>query len=365
MNAPARIPLRPDPNAIRRAGIASLMRTATALVLAAERRDSPRQDPVKLAERMWPGDRDVGLLTRAASSPATTTSASALAHVLTEYFIQSLSPVSAAAILLQRTLQLSFNHNALLSVPGFVADASGGFVGEGMPIPARSLLAQPLQLLPSKFATISALTQETVAGSGGNAEKMVADVLTRSVGLALDAALFDSNPAVAELRPAGLRSGVTASVASAGTVPLDAMISDLETLVGVVAPIAGTEPIILIAAPARAKTMPLRSLTLRDNPSFIILPSAAIAAGDLIAVVPTAIASATDGAPEISVARETVLHMEDTSPQQIVSAGTLPVVAAPATSLFQTDVLALKCRMEVTWGKRDPRAVAWLTTSAW
>jgi hypothetical protein len=53
----------------------------------------------------------------------------------------------AGAILLQRTLQLSFDHNAVISVPSFVADASGGFVGEGLPIPARSLLAQPVYRL--------------------------------------------------------------------------------------------------------------------------------------------------------------------------------------------------------------------------
>ena len=40
---------------------------------------------------------------------------------------------------------------------------------------------------------------------------MIADVLTRSVGLTLDAVLFDANPAVAEVRPAGLRNGVVAS----------------------------------------------------------------------------------------------------------------------------------------------------------
>ena len=67
------------------------MRAATAHVLSCERKDNPRQDPVKLAERMWPGDRDVALLTRGAVSPISTTSASALLSTLTEYFIQSLS----------------------------------------------------------------------------------------------------------------------------------------------------------------------------------------------------------------------------------------------------------------------------------
>jgi hypothetical protein len=166
MNVQRPIPLRPDPSALRRAGLTALMRTATAHVLAAERRDSPRQDPVKLAERMWPGDRDVGLLVRGAVSPTTTTSASALLTTLTQFFIEALAPVSAGALLLPRTLQLSFDGNAVISVPSFTADAAsgGGFVGEGQPISARSLLAQLLQLDPSKLSTISGMTEEMVAG---------------------------------------------------------------------------------------------------------------------------------------------------------------------------------------------------------
>src|SRR5260370_6473303 len=159
------IPLRPDPAALRRAGITALMRAATAQVLAAERTDKAREDPVRIAERMWPGDRDVGLLVRGAVSPTTMGTAAALQH-LTTTFVASLAPVSAAAILLERTLQLNFDGAGTISVPGFVADASGAsFVGEGAPIPPRSLLATPLLLDPSQLATISALTNEVTPRS--------------------------------------------------------------------------------------------------------------------------------------------------------------------------------------------------------
>ncbi len=351
----------PSADALRRAGITTLSRAAVAQIVAKVDGGSPE----RIAERMWPGDRDVGLLTRAGVAPISTTSASALMRTLTEYLIASLSGISAAAILLAKTMQLSFAGSAVISVPSFVADASGSsFVGEGMPIPARSLLAQPLLLTPSKLATISALTSEMANASGGNAEKMIGDVLMRSTGLALDAALFDANAAVAEVRPAGLRNGVAASTASAATDPTDAMIADIATLTAVVAAVAGTEPVVLIGAPARARTMPLRSVALAMDTSFIILPSSAIAPGDLIAIAPGAIVSATDSVPEISVSRESVLHME-TNPQQLVSAGTPPVVAAPQQSLFQSDALALKCRLPITWGRRDPRAVSWLTATGW
>jgi hypothetical protein len=362
MNIARPIPLRPDPGALRRAAVNTVTRSATALVLACERPDAPRQDPVKLAADLFPGDRDVGLLTRAAVTPTTTTSAASLLSTLTEYFLESLSGVWASATLLEETLQLSFDGAAVISVPAFVADATGaGFVGEGAPIPARSLVASALSLDPSKLAVIVGLSNEVVSAAAGNAEAMVSDVLTRSVGLALDSALFDANPAVPEVRPAGLRNGIAALTASAATNATDAMIADVGKVAGAVAAVAGNSPIILVANPARALTLKLRAP--RELP-LTVLASSAIAAGDLIAVAPNAIVSATDSAPQISVARETVLHM-DTAPSNISTVGTPNVVAVPTVSYFQTDCVALRCRMFATWAKRDSRAVAWLTATAW
>ncbi|MET4313545.1 phage major capsid protein [Bradyrhizobium sp. RT4b] len=343
----------------RRNAVASLIRTATAHVLAAERRDKPKEDPARLAEKLWPNDRDVGMLIRGAVSTTTTTSAAAVLTTLTEYLIASLSPAYAGATLLAQTLQLSFDGAATISVPGFVADASGAsFVREGAPIPARSLMAKPLLLDPSKLATISALTNEVINGSAGNAQKLVEDVLMRSVGLALDAALFDANPAIAETRPAGLRWNIAAETASGATDPTEAMLADIGALLGIVSAVAGNTPLVLVAAPARAIMLKLRSP--RELP-VTVLASSAVADADLIAIAPVGIVSASDSAPEISVSRETVLHMDD-APTNI---GEAAGVAAPSISMFQTDVLALRCRMEATWARRHDAAVAWLSAGGW
>ena len=322
-------------------------------------------DRIEFIARMFPNDSDLALLTRGAVGPISTANASALLRQLTEYFISALSGVSAGAALLTKTLQLQFGGNAVISVPSFTADASGAsFVGEGQPIPARELLASPLLLEPATLKTISAVTAEMVSGSAGNAQLMIEDCLKRSVGLALDAALFDSNPAIVDVRPAGLCNGIAAQNASVATNLTDAMIEDIETLTAIVAAVSGIEPIILVAAPARARTMPLRSIALALNSSFVILPSSAIAPTALLAIAPGALVSATDSVPEISVSRESVLHLSDT-PQQLVTAGTPPTIASPSTSLFQTDALALRCRLPVSWAKRDSRAVAWLSTTVW
>ncbi|WP_187434760.1 hypothetical protein [Bradyrhizobium cytisi] len=359
------IPLRPDRDATRRAGLAIFTRAATAHVLAAERRDSPKQNPIEVAARMWPKDTKVGLVVKAAVDPTSTSDAPALTQTLTEYVIAALAAVSAGSILLDKTLQLKFNRYETISVPSFIADAGlVGFVRERAPIPVRMLLASSLKLEPNKFATLTILSNEVCNASAGNAQKMVGDALVQSVGLALDVALFDSNPAIADERPAGLRNGVAASTASAASDPTAAMIADIKTLTRVVAAVSRTEPIVLLAEPARARTMPLDAIGLALNSSFVILPTNGIAADDLIAVAPPAIVSATGTTPQISESTESLIHMDD-MPTNISTDGTPPLVAATSQSLFQTDMLGLRVRWPVTWAKRDPRAVAWLTTTAW
>jgi hypothetical protein len=54
----------------------------------------------------------------------------------------------------------------------------------------------------------------------------------------LDSVLFDATAGDA-IRPAGLRYGITGSVPSASTDPLQAMLSDLKTLTAAVAGVGG------------------------------------------------------------------------------------------------------------------------------
>jgi hypothetical protein len=124
-------------------------------------------------------------------------------------------------------------------------------------VPVHGLTATGALLEPRKLAVIVALTAEMIAGS--NAEALVTDALTRSVGLAIDAALFD-DVAGDDVRPAGLRYGIAASAASASTDPDQAMTDDLSALAGAVSAIGG--PIIFVASPERAVAISLRARSL-------------------------------------------------------------------------------------------------------
>jgi hypothetical protein len=186
--------------------------------------------------------------------------------------------------------------------------------------------------------------------AGPNAEAVVTDAMLRCVGLALDNVLFDSNAADA-VRPAGLRHGIAAVPSSAGT-GTEAMIADLGAVSGSVAICSG--PIAVVVAPERAIAIGLR---LPRDPPFAVYGSPGVNAEDVIAIAVNGVGAAVDSVPQIEMSRVTTLDME--SPAQPILTG------GPIRSLMQTDTAATKLRFGASWALRDPRALAWLTTTAW
>jgi hypothetical protein len=315
----------------------------------------PRCDEREHLRTRWPNDPTAPLILRAASQPATLAANPALGPTLIADLIATLCPVGAGARLLQAGLQLVFDSASAIYVPGLEAAADQvSFVREGAPIPVRGLTAEGMMLEPRKLGVIVALSAEMIAGS--NAEALITDALTRATSLAIDAALFDA-VAGDDVRPAGLRYGIAASTASAGTDPSDAMIEDLSALSATVSVIGG--PIMLVASPGRAVAISLRAH--RELP-FDILGSPALAAGDLIAIAVNGLASAVDAAPEIEASRMATVHMDPASLPIADDGGTL---AAPTRSLWQSNIVGIKLRFGASWALRDPRGLSWLTTTAW
>lgn len=220
----------------------------------------------------------------------------------------------------------------------------------------HDLVTKAATLTPRKIATICALSREMIESS--NIEALATNALLRSIGLALDAVLFDATAADA-IRPAGLRAGITALTASSATTADEAMVSDLENIGGAVVSAFGGEPV-YVASPKRALGIQLRA---RRSPFlYQVLASPALAAGDVIAVNPVGLASAVADMPAINSSKVATLHEEDTTPLPIVSGGT---VAAPTRSLMQTDSTGIRFRFDADWVLRDQRAVAWTTATAW
>jgi hypothetical protein len=348
------IPLRADYGAVARRNVGALARVA---VIKAQAKLNSRRDERGLLRERWPDDPIAPLILRAASSPASVANTPALVASIIADVIATIGPTGAGARLLQAGMQLRFDNYADIIVPGLQASATNaGFVQESAPIGVTDLVTTAATLVPRKIASIATFTRETIESS--NAERLVENALLRSIGLALDTALFDATAADA-IRPAGLRHNIVALTAASDTNADDAMIADLSALGGAVAAIG--EPIIFIVSPARAIVINLRA---RRSPfPYQVLPSPAVAPNDVIAVSPVGVASAVSDMPEIDSSTVATLHMEDTTPLPIVSGG--GTVAAPTRSLMQTDSTGIRLRFDCDWVLRDQRAVAWTTATAW
>jgi hypothetical protein len=177
---------------------------------------------------------------------------------------------------------------------------------------------------------------------------------------AFDAGLF-STTAATDAAPAGLLHGISPQVPATGGTPNDDMTADLKTLIGAVARAASAGPLAIIGAPEQITSLKLRAPTeFRHS----VLATSGVPAGSVIVIALNALASAV-GEVEIDVSRHAVLHMEAASPAPISTVGTPNVAAAPARSLFQTDTLAARLRLEVSWGLRGSGALAFVTGVSW
>src|SRR3954462_15114886 len=103
------VPLRPD-FAARGKPSDSIVRA----VLASARFAYGGDDPASIASRLWPEDRNVPIILRAATAPATMTTtgwAPELAATSVVDLVTTLGPASAASELLRRATMLTFGSN--------------------------------------------------------------------------------------------------------------------------------------------------------------------------------------------------------------------------------------------------------------
>jgi hypothetical protein len=337
------IPLRADPDALARSVLRSLARAAIHVG-----RNAGKRVPEK---HQWAEDRAaIEWLTRAAVSPTSMAGTTALAHVQLN-FLPSLIPVSAAAAVLVRTVQLSLDGVATASCPA-VSLPTAGWIGEGQAIPVlQGTTSTAATLSPYKIAAIIVLTHEMI--TGGNAETVMTQVLRENIGASLDAIFFNANAASAGVSPPGILNGAIAvTPAAAGS---GAIATDTSALVAALAPVSGAGEVILIAAPKQAQA--IRNVLI-DPP--LTFTSNALADKTVVAIAPSAVVSAI-GAPNISASVETTVHMAAPAAELVSSPGT---VAASQRSIFQTDALALRFTMDATWAKRGA-GVAQVTGCNW
>lgn len=363
MNYTSRKPLVPEDRTRHIRTAAPLWRAATALV-----RFGNRTDFNTLLKQHWPNDANTEWLVERVAVPVGTTTSPTWAQELVGRgiadIISILAPASAGAAAMARGLQFQFSGGFdTVSVPGLLAaktDAS--FILQGANIPIRKYdTSKALELAARKIGTIIVFTREVADHSIPNFEKFVSAAVTEGLGLYVDSIMFD-NAAGSATRPPGLLNSINATAASGAATALEAMKADIGTLVTAVSVVAGSSPILLIAAPAQAAAIKLWRTG--GESAFEVLPSGALAAGTVICLASNCLASAADPAPRFDVSNESALILDD-APTDIIAAGGQPFSGGAVKSMFQTDERGLRVILFTAWGLRDKTGLAWMQNTNW
>jgi hypothetical protein len=304
------------------------------------------------------------MIFRAASTPAMTSSTSwagEFAHDAVGTFIVSLAPLSAAANLFSVAPRVSLAGINTMKFParsGAIDPAYVQWIAENSPAPVLkfSLTTGPVLGPTKKLLAYAVVTRELAEYA--NAEAVIATLLGENAALSLDASLF-SNAAATTARPAGILNGVTALTPATGGGEL-AMNTDLSALAAAISSV--TTGLAYVCHPAQANAIKVtKGATWLTN--IPVWPTIAIPKGTVIALDPAAFVSAFGSDPEITTSTETSLHMEDTTPLELVaSPGT---VASPMKTMFQTECIATRLRIDAAWAWRIAGAVAWVQNTTW
>jgi len=322
----------------------------------------------------------VEIVTRAASAPALTTVAGwaqELAQTTYADLMPLLMPKSIMTRLAPRGLTLSFGSSGRIVIPTRSATPTiaGSFVGEGLAIPVRQGAFTSQTLTPKKMAVISTWTREMGDHSIPAIEGLIREAIQQDTSVAIDSVLIDANAATT-IRPAGLLNGVSVTTATTGG-GIAALIGDITKLVNAISTntkgnirnlvwLANQTDMYRASLLTAANTgiFPFRDEIARGTLNGIpIIDSATVTAQTLILVDAADFVVVGGEAPRMEISDQATLHMEDTSPADLVASPS--TVAAPQRSLFQTDSLALRMVMPLNWTQRRTGTVAWTQTVTW
>ncbi|MDW5313353.1 phage major capsid protein [Rhizobium sp. PL01] len=186
---------------------------------------------------------------RAAVDPAMTSVPAWGGELIGETVVSNLlllTPISVAAKLAARGLQLPENGRIILptSKPSDIPPAVFGV--EGAAIPARKSILSSLSLTPKRAGLLAVFTNELSRRSTPAIEAIIGQMLAVDLARGIDAVLLDASPATA-WRPAGLLNGATEVSASDNTDPAAAMVEDISNLVAAIAVPGGpVDPVVIV-----------------------------------------------------------------------------------------------------------------------
>jgi len=356
-----------------------------ARALAAWTKAHVTKDPVdKVMRDSYGSDEMTYAVLRAAVNPANTTVATWAAELIQTSnvdFLDRLIPNFIFPQLKAMGPSYTFGNNGVLKIPvrANTPTLAGAWTAESGAKPVKKASFSTVSLTPTKLSVISTFSEEMATYGMPSIEGIIRQAMSDDTGIALDSYLIDNVAYSAGVRPAGLLNGVTPITASAATPALAAMTADLKALVAAIAAAGGggRGPIAILVNPAQALSLNFVQTTTGDfafasvqqaesklGVRFIV--SATVPAGRVIAVDAADFATALGDAPRFAVSTEATLHEEDTTPLAL-GTGTQGsgVLAVPMRSLFQTDAVAIRMSLYVSWVMRRASMVQTIAAVTW
>lgn len=320
--------------------------------------------------KQWSDTPEVEQVLKAAVAAGTTTDATWAAPLvpyqnMTGDFIELLRPATLVGRM-TGLRNVPFN----VRIPGQTQGSTVAWVGETAPKPVSALGFEDITLRFNKLAGIVVISDELARLSTPSAEAIIrGDLVAQIAQFTDDSFINPAYAAVTDVRPASVTNGVT-PIAASGT-DADALRTDVRavysTFIAANLSTAGAAWV-MTSTQAMAIGMMQNPLGQTEFPglgaeggTFMGLPvlvSEVVpsdSSGSIIVLVKQSeILLADEGGVTVDVSREASLQMNST-PDNPATASTV------MTSLWQNNLLGIRAERMITWRKRRPQAVAYIS----
>ncbi|SMQ61938.1 phage major capsid protein, HK97 family [Devosia lucknowensis] len=259
-----------------------------------------------------------------------------------------------------------------IKVPTQVSGGKGYWVGQGAAKPLTKFDFGTASLGWNKVANIAVITEELLRWSDPAADLLIRDQLVAAIAETIDESFVNpASTAIEGVRPASITSGVTAIPSVGGDI--SAIRQDVSNIMGTF---------------LAAKLSPKKGVWIMDSMTVLRLTMMTNVMGDLefpdldldggfffkrpvivsdhvdpgLIIFASAedIMVADEGQATVDVSREASLEMSDTP----IGNSTTPT-PAQLVSLWATNSVGIRAERYISWEKRRPQAVAYLSGVTW
>lgn len=324
----------------------------------------------KALDERYPGHETTSIICKT-DAPLGTTSASHfvddLQQVSYQGFLDALDGRSVFPSLRASSgLPLNFDSSGTAYIPGVSAGgANGSFFAEGSPMRVGKITTTSGNMTPRKMGVIIPFSREAAKRSTPNLEALVRRRILADSAAILDSHLLDAT-AEDTVRPGGLLYNISAAASGYGGGDHIAVKEDFKALLAPFITAKAAGGITVIMNPAQGLSIAMMDGPTNNSSWFsgvenrvTIIESEHATAGRLIAARTEDLATAL-GAPEFEMSTQATIHMEDTTPLEIVASGSPDVTAAPVRSFFQTDSMGIRMVLDTNWKMVRSGMVQWI-----